>query len=29
VRTTIEKMDVDQPNYPAFRTWRSHGGDGL
>jgi hypothetical protein len=22
VRTTIEKLEVDQPNYPAFRAWK-------
>jgi len=22
IRTTIEKMQVDQPNYPAFRVWQ-------
>lgn len=27
IRTTIEKMIVDQPNYPAFRNWRAASGD--
>jgi hypothetical protein len=26
IRTTIEKMIVDQPNYPAFRAWRAASG---
>ena len=27
IRTTIEKLAVDQPNYPAFRAWRASLGD--
>lgn len=27
IRTTIEKMTVDQPNYPAFRNWRAASGE--
>lgn len=27
IRTTIEKLAVDQPNYPAYRAWRAGLGD--
>jgi len=27
VATTIAKLAVDQPHYPAFRAWRDAGGD--
>lgn len=27
IATTIAKLEVDQPNYPAFRAWRDANGD--
>ncbi len=26
IRTTIAKLEIDQPAYPAFRAWRARGG---
>lgn len=27
VRTTVAKLEIDQPAYPSFRAWRDDGGE--